>query len=490
MGLFKRRKHYSRDSNPLTRIRCRFSDQDHIDGRMACTHFLITGQTGSSKTEGSGSLLLNSSVRADDGLMVLGSKSGESGEAARVLRFARACGREEDVEIVRADGKHRIDALHHIFEVSGSSYVSTCSDFLTTMLRIGKRRSGAGSADPFWEDSTSQLNKTLLVWAGMGGKVSLPFLAKMLASMPRSPDQLASESFRESSLAYQTIARAEVTASKDQASWQQYEMSLDYLRQWVHLPDRTRESININWTASYDHLLREPLLSAISSGPTTITPEETHTGDNKILVIDVPSTKDQGQSSKFLNATWKYLWQLSVLNRDIEEDSPITTLFVDEASEFFFPESDGRFMRLARGFRGSCIFLTQSVTDFSGIVDGSAAQAQVDSLLDNMAIKIGHACVGETALYLSKLIGTREIMDGTWNRGENYGDDGENRSNHGFSMKREDKPVVPPHVFQTLKMGWPEPVSEAVVFQSGRRFLANRGESYLIVKFTPDWALR
>ena len=142
------------DSNPLTEIYFWLSPSDYIDGRMLCSHALVTGQTGAGKTQSSGSLLLKSHIRCGNGGLVLGSKGGADGDAANTRRYASQFNRERDVVVVTTEGPYRIDALNYIYSVSGQGYATTCNDFLLKMLRIGKRRSrGGGTTDPFWEDS-------------------------------------------------------------------------------------------------------------------------------------------------------------------------------------------------------------------------------------------------------------------------------------------------------------------------------------------------
>ena len=410
--------------DPLRRIYFWLSQDDAVTGEDMARHVFITGMTGSGKTSSSGKEILKA-LMTNGGGIVPCSKGGPGGDADLVLRYARELDIEDDVIVLEPRCSYSLDFLTYAYQLNKENYAIILPDLISTLIEVGARRSGQHNTDPFWIDAPKQMSRAACTLAVIAtdGKPSLPLMHEILLTAPKTLAQVADESFRATSTCMQLLQKAEVNARQaaalgDPDPLDHFQKTATYfLKTWPTLPDRTRESILISWEASVDILLRPPLKSLLCSGEINLFPEWTH--DGKIIVVNYPTSEDL-EVGVFANAAMLYLWQLSVLKRHVEADSPITWAFMDEVHEYLHPPTFQRFQAIARSHHCSVVAMSQNIENLLAIVPGSSAEHQIYSWLQNFGLSIAHANSGRTCEWFSNLIGKRDMYKGSYSRTDRY----------------------------------------------------------------------
>jgi hypothetical protein len=451
---------------PLDRVLYRYNQDEQFTIRQACEGVQIFGGIGSGKTSGSGAALAKAYLRAGFGGLVLCAKKDE---LATWQRYAAETGREKSLLVFDASGKWRFPFLQ--YEVSrageGAGMTGNLVRLFTTVYEAIERGASGGGNDPYWQRAMEQLIRNAIdLCLTVRGKVSVPLLAEIVQSAPRSVEQRHDPEWQESSLCCQLMQEG---AELQLGEWEAYDFAatVDY---WMHhyctLPEKTRGSILSMFTSMADIFMRRPfrmLFAEQSPDGRNALPELTHKG--VVIVMNLP-VKEFGPAGQAAQVVYKYMWQQAAERRDIAANPRPVFLWADEAQNFA-SIYDMQFQATARSSRACTVYLTQNLPNYYAEMGGAHSKYRVDSLVGNLQTKIWHANSDpETNTHAADTIGR------SWHRkvgqGMSYGKEDQNSLSESVSLSY-DYDVIPQSFTRLRKGGPPNDFEvDAVIFQNGR----------------------
>ncbi len=466
----------------LDKILCCFNGTEPLTIRQACEGVQIMGGIGSGKTSGSGATLAKSFLRAGFGGLVLCAKKDE---LDTWLKYAEQTGRSESVIIFDASGKWRFPFLQYEVnrEGEGAGYTENLVRLFTTVQKAMERGSGGGGSDPYWSRAMEQLMRNAIDLCMLAkGEVSVPLLAEVIHSAPRSTAERDSEEWREKSTCWELLTKAN---NRKRNIWEQYDFdaTVDFwLEEFTNLAPKTRSGIISMFTSMADSFLRRPfrmLFSEPAPEDQIVLPEFTHEG--LIVIMNLP-VKEFGESGRAAQVVYKYMWQQAAERRDITANDRPIFLWVDEAQNFA-TSYDMQFQATARSSRACTVYLTQNLPNYYAEMGGAHSKYRVDSLVGNLQTKIWHAnSEPETNLRASDTIGR------SWHKRKSKsnttGSSGSTTSGMGSVSIGESEQEsfdydVIPQTFTKLRKGSPlnDFEVDAIIFQSGREW--SNGKTHL-----------
>lgn len=463
----------------LDRILYRFNQIDPFTIRNACEGVQVFGGIGSGKTSGSGAHLARAYLKAGFGGLILCAKKDE---AETWLRYAKETGRSESVMVFDASGDYRFPFLQ--YEVkrkgAGAGYTENLVRLFTTVFEAIDRSSGGGGSDPYWSRAMQQLirNAIDLVMTAKGS-VSVPEMAKVIATAPRSPEERDNPEWRESSLCWQLLKQGN---EKELDEWSQYDFDstvIYWMEEFANLAPRTRSGIVSMFTSMADNFLRKPFRMLFCEEPKErkqwALPELTHRG--AIIIMNLP-VKEFGEAGRAAQVVYKYAWQQAAERRDVANNPRPVFLWVDEAQNFA-TEYDMQFQATARSSRACTVYLTQNMPNYYAEMGGESSRQRVNSLVGNLQTKIWHANSDpETNNQASDIIGK------SWqirrSEGMSYGGEQVGMSEN---IQESFDYDVPPQRFTRLRKGGTDNDLEvdAIVFQNGRAW--SNGDTHFLATF-------
>ncbi len=212
-----------------------------------------------------------------------------------------------------------------------------------------------------------------------------------------------------------------------------------------------------------DRFRREPLYSLFNTN-TTVVPEDTI--DGKIIVINLPYLifENIGRDGQVL---FKYSWQRAMQRRFIQDHSPPTFLWVDEA-HYFLHDHDIDHQSTARSYRACTVYLTQNLPNFYLHFGGTQnGQYKFKALAGNLGTKFFHANSDtETNEYAADLIGKE--LKSISNSGTSIGKDISISQGTGQQLLH----TIEPSEFSRYKTGGPinDYIVQLVVHRQGSPF--------------------
>jgi hypothetical protein len=271
-------------STPLLR----WSDTDLWTVRDAVEGLLILGATGSGKSSGSGATIARAMLAAGFGGLVLTAKPGERAVWERTMQ---QCGRQGDLLVFGPPEPLRFGFLDYELQRKGvgAGLTENVVNLFSSVLEVAERNAAGGSGredEGYWRRSCRQLVRNLVDLCILStGRVSVPDLYRLVISAPTSPEQVASESWREQSYCFRCLSEAD-RKQKTPRQQADFELVTDYLcLEFPALSDKTRSVIVSTFTSLAD-VLNRGVLRELFSGATNVTPDVTL--DGKVLLIDLP----------------------------------------------------------------------------------------------------------------------------------------------------------------------------------------------------------
>jgi len=532
---------FSRESLPAARQFPYIADLDapllqlskHRDAtfslRDATAGVHITGGTGSGKTSGSGAALAQAYLKAGFGFLVLTAKPGEY---EWFKKLARQAGREHQLIHFSPGSGLRFNFLDYAIAADREAGRGMATTNLVNLImkvteaaQRGNELRGQAAEQPFWRLAPQELlNHTIDALYAAYGTLRLPELVEFITSAPRGDEDLANAAFREASFHMRTLekmARDPVHRLTDADA----DAVMGYFRfNFGRLDMRTRSNIVATMTSQLAPLLKG-MMREIFTTETTIVPELTYTA-GAIIVIDFP-VKTYGDAGLLAQHIFKFLWQKSVESRDVKRYDRPVVLWGDEA-QFFITPYDIHFQTTARSSRACTVYLTQSISNYYASIGGTNPRDATQAFLNNFMTKVFHANAdhntnqaasemigrslqlrhsasnssgGSTSQGFSESLGTsfqsggggsssREQVSSNWsysngnNQSLSLSDSLSESWSRGRSVNQVMEYEIEPGVFARLRSG-PENGwrTDAIWFQPGRRFKANRGRNYLALSF-------
>jgi len=443
-------------------------DSDRWRIKDACEGVVIFGATGSGKTSGSGQTLAHSYLAHGFGGLVLCAKPEES----KLWRaYAKEAGRESDLVLFGTDPAWSFNFLEHESrrQGPGAGLTENIVNLFTEIASIGER--SASAADPFWERAMKSLVRNcveLLVL--VKEPVSLHTMFEVVRSAPANAAALESAAWRESSLCWRLLQKAQKATAGTSAEADCREVTGFWLDHFPKLGERTRGSIVAMFTTLAEGLMRQKMRTLFCAS-TSLAPEDALAG--KIIVIDLP-VKEWGEVGRIAAVLWKYCLQKAIERRKDNANGTGRPVFIwaDEC-QYFVSRHDDLFQATARSSRASTVYLTQSIQSLAAAIGSEGDnRSVVDSLLNNLGTKVFHANSDTTTNeYASKLIGKelRSFKNESYSRSTVPGHWLPSFSNsRGYSEQLTE--IVRPEQFARLRKGGSENgfIVSAVIVQTGR----------------------
>jgi len=447
-----------------------FNGTEPFSIRQACEGVQIFGGIGSGKTSGSGAALAKAYLSAGFGGLVLCAKKDE---LETWQRYAKETGRENSLLVFDVSGRYRFPFLQYEIkrEGEGAGYTENLVRLFTTVYEAMDRSKGGGGSDPYWLRAMQQLIRNAIDLAMIAnGKVSVPILAKIVGSGPRSAEERDSQEWRDKSLCWKLLKEGN---SKDLDQWTQFDFDstvVYWMEEFPNLAPRTRSGIMSMFTSMADNFLRRPFRMLFSETPPDARqiafPDLSHRG--AVIVLNLP-VKEFGDAGRAAQVVYKYMWQQAAERRNVNDNPRPVFLWVDEAQNFA-TEYDMQFQATARSSRACTVYLTQNLPNYYAEMGGDHSHARVNSLIGNLQTKIWHANSDpETNTHAAETIGK------SWqiriSNSQNLAGGGTGVS-IGQSQNESFDYDVPPQLFSQLKKGGPQNKFgvEGIVFQNGRRW--------------------
>lgn len=525
----RRRDVHSYDDLDMPLLQLSGARGDAFTRRDAMAGVHVTGTTGSGKTSGSGAAIIGAYLRDGYGGVAHCAKPGEYGW---VMACARRAGREQDVIRFGPDSGLRFNPLdYQIASDIAAGRGMVTMNVVNLMMKIleaaqrGNELRGQAAEQSFWRYAPQELmSHSFDALYAAYGTIRIPDFLNFILTVPQSEEEFRSEAFQRSSFHLQTI-RKMVMNPVHRLSDADADVVMSYFRfNFGRLDNRTRSNIVTTLTAQLAPLLKG-VMRDIFCAETTILPELTFTA-GAIIVLDFP-VKTYGDAGLLAQHIFKFLWQKAVESRDVREYPRPVFLWADEA-QFFVTPYDLHFLTTARSSRACTVYLTQTYCNYYAVIGGNNPKDAVQAVLANFNTKIAHLNTDvNTNQALADLIGRSIQLRG--NRGINSGgshsrQSGENSgsstqaghggshggssqnlswnsgggTSHGYSLSDslsdswgQSSGVsevmdyeIQPGDFARLptgpENGW---CTDAIWFQSGKRFAANGDRNYLHLSF-------
>jgi hypothetical protein len=453
---------------------------------------LITGAAGSGKSSCSGRQLALGMLKAvpELGVLVLTAKAEET---RNWIRYAKECGREDDLIVFNAESGHCFDPLYYEWTRPGrgAGDLESIIDLFSTLVSIGKKEVGHGH-DPFWERGNEQLMRNVIKLLDLAGeRISIASIDRVIKSLPTRPDQHEEAAWQEESYCARlinSIRARQDTLTPEQ--WSDLDFATQFIfKKWPAFDERPRSSLEMTWSGMADKFLFNPLHRIFCSGKCTFTPEMAM-NKHKIILCDFPLLEYGDETGTLVNVLLKLIFQRAWLRRNLE-DSPNPQLLWQDEFQYFITRRDNFFQQTCRGSRVAVVLLTQNINNLSEALGEPQSGSKTKSFLGNLAIKIFHQQNDtETCQYAADQIGREYVYLENFSGG---GSTATNQAHFSSGASRQLAHIVEPVVFTRLrKPDSLSPLSEAIVYQSGRTFQASvtqrnpKGSNYLPVVFSRE----
>jgi hypothetical protein len=464
------------ESNPWDLQRALFylSKFDPYTLRMACSGMLILGMLGASKTTGSAARVLLSFLLAGMGGVYTCVKPGDF---AFLRWLCELSGRLESLIEVSPANAWRCNLTHYVLNRPGiaGSKTEQAVNLLMTIVESAERGSKYGGSDhAFFDRQTRKLIRAGTEISYRADKTSsIDKLEKIFKSLPSTHGQVNNVSWQESSECYKTIVKGDTMpmTAREQKDFGRHAKFL--LDQFIEYPPDTRGSVIASWDAVADPLLSGQIADLFDT-TTNFVPEMSF--DGAIIALNVPINV-YGDAGRLMQTAFTWAWMTAAEQRKITDTSPCAFYFSDEAHQLVYRDLVQGFAN-TRSSRICPVLISQNLPAFYDAA-GSGGRDWADSLSANLNTKVLH-CNGDsiTNEKMSQMIADEIQTRINWHGNP---ESGQGRGGGGEAVGRK----VMPSEFTTLMKGGPETdfISEAVVFQSGARFIANDAEPFLRTKF-------
>ncbi len=429
---------------------------------------IITGGSGSGKTSGPGATLA-AALLPRAGFLILCAKPGE---AELWEKRAEMAGRAADVRRFAVDQPYRINLLDYAFRQPGADRGGNDpQNVVDLLMRLQEVKTGQGAAaggeSAFWISSSRQVKTAAVSLLGAAGEpITFDAINAVIDSAPYSPDDITSPKWQSSSYfnsLLDPIAARESRLTAVQRNDARVAMEF-FVSRFARLDPRTRSGILATIQSIIWPFLCGP--SAELCGTTTnLTPEDIFRG--RIVILDLP-IKLYHESGLLIQTCWKLLFQRAAEARDLSRYPLPVCLWADEA-QHFTTSYDSLFQATARSSRVATVYLTQTLDSLRARFPGPSGDAEVQSLISNLANKI--MCANDHAAtnkFASDAIGQTWITQ--MNSSASISNEGNMTAGGGTSASRRYR--LEPSEFLKLRRGGPDGVVDAIMFRAGTPFRA------------------
>jgi hypothetical protein len=458
--------------SPLDQFRVR----DLLNGGV-----VILGRAGSGKTSSSGRTLMASIVgNPNSGMLTLCAKPEDPEDIIRIFKNKR---RMKDLIIFDADNPWRFNFLDYLGRNGEPRNVVQC---LTMIGETLKRGEGGDQENRFYKAFEERiLYNAVAALKAAGEPITAERLFKFIICAPTSQEEMNSDPWK-AQYHFKVMIRADAKPKKPREE-HDYRLCKEFwAREYVGLDNKTRSN-GLAGVMNVLHVFNTGLVREMVSGETNCSPDDILNG--KTVLVNFPPSV-WGEVGSFISTGWKYLTQLAVLKRKVNEASPFVTIWNDEA-HLFVNEFDQSYLAQCRSHRGCLVSLSQSVSSFYVALRGSElGRQQTNALLANFSHVIVHASDPETAKWAASKLGRRKeiLSGGSTSQSPDmtafdrlYGNNGVTASwNEHYEQVLQDQ------AFMIGRTGGPENnlLCDSIVIKSGETFAD--GKAYKRVTFSQE----
>lgn len=435
----------------------------------------IFGSTGSGKSTGSMAAICRSFLKAGYGGLFLTVKA-EDRET--YTRYVREAGRMDDLLVFSPDNLLRYNFIRDEQEQSPdkTGLAENLTSLIMTLAELGSI-DGAGGRDDdrYFRLEGARLARNGLLTLALGRpSFTVADLHTLVVPAPASPEQVTSESWQQHSFCFRCL-RAADDAPKTESQRADFELALTYfLNEWPNLSSRTRSVVQSTLTSATDLLSRGAARDMIASPSPNVSPAMMY--DGAVMIADFPVLVYR-DVARLIQVILKFMWQRHHARRDTAHNARPTFIVCDE-SQVLLVDEDARFQAISRSTRTAVVYATQSISSYLETL-GQQAEPRLHTLLGNLQLRICHQQTDiRTVQYLQELIGrSRQLMaSGNSGSGEDwlaplFG--GRSSASAGYSEVWEHE-IQAGDVNGLAKGGAPHFLTEAIVYQGGKRFPGGR----------------
>ena len=410
-------------------------------------------------------------------------------ECAQWIKWAKEAGRERDLVIFDASGKHRFNFLQWEAERAGEGgglviNIVALLDEIATAIAKASGTEGGGGDNKFFEDALHlMLTELVALAAATGQPVSLPRLRALASSAPRNMAELQSEAWREGSEMARALHSLAARAGDmdEEAKADLAELFTFWTRDFCQLSDRTRSIIDMQFSMTAQNFLFRPCRRLFTTD-TTIRPEDAFSG--KIIIVDLPIQSFR-LAGRVAALAWKHCFQIAVMRRAQSQGNRPVFLWADEAQNFVTP-FDAEYQAVARSAGGCTVYLTQNRESLRRVLGSNET---VDSLLGNLQTKF--FCQNsstDTNEWAAKLLGERWVEITGRSMGLNMPGDGTGQGgmHGGTTSSQQRRFYCEAAEFAQLRRGGPayDHRVTAIVYKGGELFTGGEGEPVPYTRLT------
>jgi hypothetical protein len=333
--------------------------------------FQIFGSTGSGKTSGSGKAVAEAFLKSGYGGLVLVVKNDE---VENWRKYAKTCGRSDDLIVVEPDGKYSFNFLDSSNENPDSEInVMNIVQMIIDISLIYNREAGGKSQDSFWSDQLQTvLTKAIVLSRNHDGKLSTAGIVKAFKCA------VDHSSYYPVAKATGTKTKFESTYGKDlvSACHEYREAYSFFFEDFKNLAEKTRSIIVAMFGSLVEPLCQYPLKNVFGD-LSSVRPSDAFQG--KIIVVNIP-IHEYRKAGTLCQLIWKINFMNAVTGR-VDAERPVF-LWADE-SQYFIEKRDIQFMTTARSKRCSVVYLTQNISNYDSILTSQAETAAIVGSLNN-----------------------------------------------------------------------------------------------------------
>jgi hypothetical protein len=452
---------------------------------------LITGGLGSGKSSTSGRAFALAFLSAGVGGLVLTVKSDETGHW---IDYAKTTGRFNDLIIFNAQSGLTFDPLAYAWSVPGraAAHIETIVELFTTLMSVGKVYT-ASSGERYFEFAVEELMRAVLVALSNAGEaISITSIHNIVTSLPTSMEQVNDpEWMNESPCGKLVLKLRERRASFDESHWADLDIALvTLLEKWPRLDYRTRSNVESTWSGMASKFAYDPFRSLFCSGKYSFTPEQT-THERKIVIVDMPVLEYGRETSRLCQILVKIMFQRAWLRYQYKPGCCHGGFIFQDEFALLMHRNENHFHMVCRGSAIAPVCITPNILNIAAEEFGEQTPgSKTFGFLGLLSVKLWHAQNEmQTAGYASQQIGKewRDIGGWNFNSGE------ANHSHAGVSGHKQLVNIVEPNELTKLvKPDGNNPLSQAIVYVSGRTFNATKteqnpkGRNFLSVLFSRE----
>jgi len=429
---------------------------------------LIVGGLGAGKSSTSLRQAFMGLLYAGVGALVSTTKSTDTADC---IAMARACGFEKNVLVFSIESGMTFDPLAFLWSTGrGAGVVENIVDFFDVILSIGKPLAGS-SADRFWELASQQTFRATLVLLWLAGVIpSITNIYRAIQSFPMRPGEHDEESWEKSSYTASLIDQIrERKNTLSQPQWTDLENATRFVFDiWPSMDERTRSNIAMTVYGLADKFTYSPFREMFCSGRYDFTPWQI-THEHKIVILDIPVLSVGRETARLMQTIVKLVCQRDWLSHPYRPGCCNGAALVQDEFQMLMSRFENHFVQVCRGSAIAPIYITQTILNLAEEMGESQPGSKTKAFLNNLSVKIAHNLTcPDTATYFADVIGKSYRYIDSFNAGSS----GESHHTHTSvgGARQLAYHVEPIEFTRLLKPDATNPLSEAIVWQSGRTF--------------------